>query len=748
MNRFPGRSLFLLAALLACVAPVGAQPSSPHVGYVFPAGGRPGSTFQVKLGGQYLNGAAVLKVSGNGVSGKILGHTRPPTQKEINDLRERLQELQKKSPKTAQDTAEIADIRARLARAAIRPTPVLAETVTAEITIAADAAPGPRELRLGATTGMSNPLVFDVGRLPEVRRDKELIDPEAPTRRALARFLEPRKKPDDPEVSVTLPAVFNSQIMPGEVDRYRFPARAGQQLVFIARARALIPYLADAVPGWFQATLTLYDADGNEVAYNDDFRDQPDPVLAYQVPRDGDYVLEVRDALYRGREDFVYRVEAGELPFVTSIFPLGGRAFTPVTVALEGWNLPQSSLSLSARDLQPGVRSLSVGAGSLASHRVPFAVDTLPESPETEPNNAAATAQEIQLPVIVNGRLDTPGDREVFRIEGLARQTIVAEVQARRLGSPLDAVLQLTDASGKVLAYNDDGEDRGQGLQTHHADAQLRVTLPDRGTYYLHLRDAQGHGSSAHAYRLRVSGPRPDFELRVTPCSINARPGSTVAITVHALRKDGFAQDIDLSLKYSPVDFSLAGARVPANQNEVRLTLQVPATAREKPVQLAVEGRAVILGQRVTRLAVPAEDMMQAFAYHHLVPAQDMLVTVSGNARARFPARLLERGPVKVRPGGTALVRFAIPRGPSAGKIELVLSEPPEGITLEKAVVTADGAILQIQADAEKVKPGLRANLIVEAYPEAAKKPGGGKAARSPLGTLPAVPFEVLRPNR
>jgi hypothetical protein len=28
--------------------------------------------------------------------------------------------------------------------------------------------------------------------------------------------------------------------------------------------------------------------------------------------------------------------------------------------------------------------------------------------------------------------------------------------------------------------------------------------------------------------------------------------------------------------------------------------------------------------------------MMQAFAYHHLVPVNDMLVTVSGQARARF----------------------------------------------------------------------------------------------------------------
>src|SRR5262249_14996252 len=153
------------------------------------------------------------------------------------------------------------------------------------------------------------------------------------------------------------------------------------------------------------------------------------------------------------------------------------------------------------------------------------------------------------------------------------------------------------------------------------------------------------------------------FELRVTPCSINAQPGSTVAITVHALRKDGFAREINLFLKYSPVDFLLSGARIPANQDEVRLLLQVPTTERKIPVRLAVSGWAFMGSGRVTRTPLPAEDMMQAFAYHHLVPADDMIVTVSGRARARFPARLLLLGPLKIPAGGTAVVRFAIARG-------------------------------------------------------------------------------------
>ena len=98
--------------------------------------------------------------------------------------------------------------------------------------------------------------------------------------------------------------------MPGDVDRYRFTAAQGQQLVAVVCARELMPYLADAVPGWFQAALTLYDAQGHEVAYGDDYRFHPDPVIHFKIPADGEYVIEIRDAIYRGREDFVYRVDA------------------------------------------------------------------------------------------------------------------------------------------------------------------------------------------------------------------------------------------------------------------------------------------------------------------------------------------------------------------------------------------------------------------------------------------------------
>ncbi len=183
--------------------------------------------------------------------------------------------------------------------------------------------------------------------------------------------------------------------------------------------------------------------------------------------------------------------------------------------------------------------------------------------------------------MIVNGRIDKSGDWDVFRFDGHAGEQIVAEVCARRLDSPLDSVLKLTDAAGRQLAFNDDHEDKGSGLNTHHADALILATLPADGTYYIHLGDAQRQGGPEYAYRLRLSAPRPDFELRVCPSAINAGAGQTIPITVYALRKDGFSGDITLALQGVPRTFVLSGGVVPAGQDRVRATLTLPAVGRE-----------------------------------------------------------------------------------------------------------------------------------------------------------------------
>jgi hypothetical protein len=719
----------------------------PHLAYVLPAGGRQGATFQVKTGGQFLPNVSAVYVSGSGVQATVVDYARPMNAMQATELRDRMQALQKQ-PITAAVRKEMLDTRVKLLtfNSTRLTSPVLAETVTLQVTIAPGAAPGKRELRVATPQGLSNPLVFCVGQLPEFT-EKESIGVVQPNANQPAQVQISQVPTDMP---ITLPATVNGRIKPGlprpqaqaragqpftpgEADRYRFQAHQGQELVIAASARELIPYLADAVPGWFQAVLTLYDASGNELAYDDDYRFHPDPVLHFAVPKDAEYTIEIRDALYRGREDFVYRIAIGELPFVTSAFPLGGRAGSKTTVQLTGWNLPASKMTMNAKGKPPGVYPR---ANSPA-----FMVDTQPEGFEKEPNNSPAAAQRVKLPIIMNGRIDQPGDWDVFRFQGRAGQAIVAEVYARRLDSPLDSVLKLTDAKGTQLAFNDDYDDQGAGLETHHADSRILTTLPANGTYYLYLGDAQQKGGPEYAYRLRIGAPRPDFDLRVTPSSINVSGGLTVPITVHAVRKDGFSGDIALALKGAPKGFILIGGLLPAGRDEVRLTLTVPPQPQPEPLSLSLEGRATIQGHQVARLAVPADDMMQAFAYWHLVPANDLKVAVRRGAMLRVPIKIIGEQPLEIPAGGTARFQVHVPT--LLTKVQFELSDPPEGIELRQ-----DGTEIVLQCDAAKAKPGLKGNLIVnisaERVAQAANARQQANRQRVSLGTLPAVPFEIV----
>jgi len=496
------------------------------------------------------------------------------------------------------------------------------ELVFAEVTVAPDAKPGRREIRVITKRGISNALPFYVGQVPEVAR-KPMKTCKKPVL-GKEHLAQRKRPPEEEEVRITVPCTMNGQVAPGEVNRYRFPASKGQRLVISVKARELVPYVADGVPGWFQAVLKLYDSGGKEVAYNDDFRFNPDPVLFFEVPEDGDYVLTINEALFRGRESFTYRITIGELPFLTSIFPLGGRAGEPVKIEMNGWNLQKATLAPPPKDAKPGHHLIAATNGKLVSNYLPFALDTLPECLDTESNDDPSKAQKVDLPIIVNGRADRPGDWDVFQVQGKAGETIVAEVHARRLGSPFDSFVKVTGPDGKIIALNDDHYDAASGLNTDHADSYLMVKLPADGKYFVHLGDTRRHAGKDYAYRLRISRPQPDFVLRLIPSRIVIRSKASAALTVYAIRKDGFDGPIKLTFKDLPQGLESSGATLAAKKEVARLAVKTSLTEMDKPVYLTVVGRAKIGDRELVREAVPAEDRMQAFLWRHLLPAQDL----------------------------------------------------------------------------------------------------------------------------
>jgi hypothetical protein len=161
-------------------------------------------------------------------------------------------------------------------------------------------------------------------------------------------------------------------------------------------------------------------------------------------------------------------------------------------------------------------------------------------------------------------------------------------------------------------------------LNTDHADSYLMVKLPADGKYFIHLGDTRRRAGKEYAYRLRISRPQPDFALRLIPSQICIPSKGSAAVTVFAIRKDGFDGPIKLSFKDLPQGLQSPGATLAAKQEVVGLALNTSLTAMEKPVNLTIVGTAKIGDREIVHETVPAEDKMQAFLWRHLLPAETL----------------------------------------------------------------------------------------------------------------------------
>jgi hypothetical protein len=337
---------------------------------------------------------------------------------------------------------------------------------------------------------------------------------------------------------------------------------------------------------------------------------------------------------------------------------------------------------------------------------------------------------------------------DLFRFHGIVGQVVVVEVLARRLGSPVDSVVRLVDPTGRAVAWNDDHPDASLGLGTHAADSYLLAKLEREGPHYVRMADAQAHGGADHAYRLRIGPPRPDFSLLVAPASLNLRAGRAEVVTAQVVRHDGFDGDVEVTMEGAPEGFELHGGIVPAGRDRVRMTVLGPPAALDAPVALVFRGRATVAGREIRHDAVPCEDVMQAFAWRHLVPAAACLAMVTGEGRNAPLPKWEQRRPVRIPSGGRASVRLAgLPRG-ALQRVHFDLDEPPAGVSLED-VREEDGAVvLVLRADRKAAVPDTGDNLIVEVYSGPAEPRKAGPKAKPPperyLGVLPALPIEVL----
>jgi hypothetical protein len=331
-----------------------------------------------------------------------------------------------------------------------------------EITVPPDVETGTHLLRVRTPLGTTALRTFAVGYLNEVDE------------------AEPNDTADTAQ-PLTLPVTVNGKLWEsGDVDYYRFTANAGQQLVMAVDAQSL--------GGRMDSVLELTDESGAQIARNDDRSWQSrDSRLIHTFAKGGTYTLKVSDTLGGGNagrsNDFYYRLTIGELPVITSVFPLGGPSNAPFTLSFEGANVGFGAVKAKATSKKvhvittPGAEGNAAAFAAATTGQAPFqtaaqtdtrslrlrAVSGLPLNelrvasgvyPEIVENpilTGSAAGQRITTPVTINGRIDHHRDgssADMYRFHARKGQKLVFAVAAERLGSPLDSVIEILDARG------------------------------------------------------------------------------------------------------------------------------------------------------------------------------------------------------------------------------------------------------------------------------------------------------------
>jgi hypothetical protein len=239
-----------------------------------------------------------------------------------------------------------------------------------------------------------------------------------------------------------------------------------------------------------------------------------------------------------------------------SIFPCGGKAGTTVELTLtSGVDLDEvdrlvfdhAGLTAVPKTHEVGARKEAVpnvfdvtirpdvpsgvyevyagGLFGLSNPRI-FVVGSQDETRESEPNNDPDKPNELVLNRIVNGTLGGEADIDFYRFQGKRGQHIVATCRASDLDSRLSAVIELSGADGRRLAY---------AREELRHDPMIDVVLPQDGSYLLKVHDFLFRGGPEYVYRLSV-GTLPYIDYVMPPAGV---PGTTGKFTVYGRNLPG-----------------------------------------------------------------------------------------------------------------------------------------------------------------------------------------------------------------
>jgi hypothetical protein len=134
--------------------------------------------------------------------------------------------------------------------------------------------------------------------------------------------------------------------------------------------------------------------------------------------------------------------------------------------------------------------------------------------------------QTLAVPGAVSGRIGSAGEEDVYQIQARAGQTLRLRVEAQGLGSPLDPVLRLVDASDKVVAEQDD-------IRAEAWDIDLTAKVPADGHYRLKVRDVNRQGGDDFVYLLHATDGPPPAAPNVAQDRFTVQAGKATEITVN-----------------------------------------------------------------------------------------------------------------------------------------------------------------------------------------------------------------------
>jgi hypothetical protein len=318
------------------------------------------------------------------------------------------------------------------------------------------------DIRIGSNGGQSS---IDVGPLPP--RNQIVLEVTIPSSQAVgpvrmrvqtplgsspvATFLvepfwgeTPEVEPNDsPEKSseVILPSILAGTIgRSGDQDVYKLKVTAGQRLTFENNFQAIGSAISPVIE--------ILDSDQNVIKTYGYAGDRTQRVFAHTFDAAGEFYVRVSD--YQENSGGFYRIKVGDFPVVTGVYPLGGQMNSDQTLKLATTVKPVVQTMRIAPLFSTDVLKLRAQVGNLlAFNETRLAVGQDPEEEASMTNGTLAAAQPIKLGNIVNGRI-TKGP-QYFKFDAKKGQDLVFEVNARRLGSELDSVIDILTADGKPV---------------------------------------------------------------------------------------------------------------------------------------------------------------------------------------------------------------------------------------------------------------------------------------------------------